>query len=74
MEKNQIEEFFYENTSKRMMARKEALKLTNEQIAGYIIKDELVSKGWVDYTGMGEDESPIYLNCQIKLDRSSILT
>lgn len=43
-----------------MMARKEALKLTNEQIAGYIIEDELVSKGWVDYTGMGEDESPIY--------------
>lgn len=60
MEKNQVEEFFYENTSKRMAARKKALSLTNEQIAGYILEEELVSEGWVDLTGMGEDEPAIY--------------
>lgn len=60
MDKNKVEEFFYENTSKRMAVRKEALDLTNEQIAGYIVEEELVSEGWVDPTGMGEDEPPTY--------------
>lgn len=60
MKKNQVEEFFYHNTSKRMAARKEALNLTNEQIAGYIIEEELVSEGWIDPTGLEKDEPAIY--------------
>lgn len=34
--KKKIEEFFYWNIFKRMLARKEILNLTNEQIAGHI--------------------------------------
>lgn len=66
MEFNTASELIYSTIAKRLKDKKGLLKLTNEQIAGWKEKKKLVKKAYIDPTGQGEDELPIYEPVKIK--------
>lgn len=51
--------FIFEMAASRMSQRKKSLNLTNEEIAGWKIGQEVIQEGYVDPTGQGEDEPEI---------------
>lgn len=66
MEFNTASELIYSTVAKRLKNKKDLLKLTNEQIAGWKEKKKLVKKAYIDPTGQGEDEPAIYKIVKIK--------
>lgn len=68
-----LAEFFYSHTSKRMSFKKAAIGCTNHKIAGYLLFKKIKSEGYIDYTGLGEDEPPKYKNVRIKPANTKIL-
>lgn len=66
MEFNIASELIYSTIAKRLKGKKDLLKLTNEQIAGWKEKKKLVKKAYIDPTGQGEDEPAIYKIVKIK--------
>lgn len=66
MEFTTASELIYSTIAKRLKDKKSLLKLTNEQIAGWKEKRQLVKKAYIDPTGQGEDEPAIYKIVKIK--------
>ena len=58
--------FIFEMAASRMSQRKKSLNLTNEEIAGWKIGQEVIQEGYVDPTGQGEDEPEILKKLSLK--------